>query len=60
MRPHREQIPVKMPATKQLNQICTLHKVSQFTFNFLSYPISISPIAYKQVLPRSLPVECDL
>ena len=55
MRPRREQIPVKTPATKQLNQIFTLPKVSQFTSNFLSYPIS--SIAFKQVLQRSLPVE---
>ena len=55
MRPYREQIPVKTPATKQLNQIFTLRKVSQFTLNFLSYPIS--PIASKKVLRRSLPVE---
>ena len=58
MRPHPEQIRVKTPATKHLNQIFTLRKVSQFTSNFLSYPTS--PIASKQVLRRSLPVERDV
>ena len=50
MRPHREQIPVRTPATKQLNKIITLRKVSHFTlkFSWTSYPLS--PIASKQVL----------
>ena len=59
MQLHREQIPVKTPATKQLNQIFTLRKISEFTSNFLRQSYPISPIASKQVSRRGLPMAHD-